>query len=534
MDTQTQFEKIWEAITSTVKSYCEESSSQIDAFFSRIHIQAMSGNFIALTAESDFIKDWVNKYYLKFIQQALQEIFGEEFVILFETYTQQTQNEILKSNKTSSLQQNKEVQKNKTDVAPEFLDSLSFKSNKFGNKETYSINVNQNNQIDNHSNNQNNGQNFLIKNSSLTQEHVSPDQVDENILLHSFSPLTFENFVIGNSNQMAYKMALAVAEAPGKKVGLNPLFIYGKSGLGKTHLLRSIENHVIESFPKFKVVYVDSSEFLDEYTEASAAHDKNKYSFNNFKKRYEQADVLLIDDVQFFQGKKGTLDNMFQIFNKLTSKGKQVVLSADRAPKNIDIDERYRSRFQSGGTFDIQPPEIETKISIIKNYIEEYKASDINANFTITSEMQQCIAETSSSNIRELKGAVTVVISSLLTNPYMNIESLKQLLQNHFDNSNVGRLSISDIQEAVESFYKVSHSDLIGKKRSQNIAYPRQIGMFLCRELLDDIPFKEIGKAFGRDHSTAVYSYKNTLTKRKESRQTQEEIEALEHIIENR
>ena len=507
MNTEEQFEKIWQSVAAMVSTYSEVAPSQVDAFFSRVHIQAMSGDFLVITAETDFIKDWVEKYYFHYIQRALKEMFGGDFTILFETCAQAPSGAVqAPAVGVTAMPTPAQAATRAENAEPSAAASL------VSAPETHDI------------------PDFPAQDDK--EEEFNDNEKDQ--LIRGVSPLTFENFVIGNSNQMAYKMALAVAEAPGKKVGLNPLFIYGKSGLGKTHLLRAIENQVLEAYPNFSVVYVDSSEFLDEYTEASAAHDKNKHSFNNFKKRYEEADVLLIDDVQFFQGKKGTLDNMFQIFNKLTNKGKQVVLSADRAPKNIDIDERYRSRFQSGGTFDIQPPEIETKLSIIKSYIEEYKASDPNAKFNITSEMQQHIAEASSSNIRELKGAVTVVITSMLTDPYMNMETLKQLLQNHFDSSNINRLDISDIQEAVEKFFKVSHNDLIGKKRSQNIAYPRQIGIFLCREMLDDIPYKEIGEAFGRDHSTAVYACKNISAKKKESRQTQEEIEALQRIIADR
>lgn len=500
MNTEEQFEMIWKSVSTMVSNYSEVAPSQVDAFFSRVHIQAMSGDFIVITAETDFIKDWVEKYYLHYIKQALQEMFGEEFTILFETSSSSGQKSTQPAPATSSRKEQSTVAEPAASPFP-----------------THEAEAADKNEVGNSSN-----------------AFETSEKVEESALIRGISPLTFENFVIGNSNQMAYKMALAVAEAPGKKVGLNPLFIYGKSGLGKTHLLRAIENQVLETYPQMSVVYVDSSEFLDEYTEASAAHDKNKHSFNNFKKRYEEADVLLIDDVQFFQGKKGTLDNMFQIFNKLTSRGKQVVLSADRAPKNIDIDERYRSRFQSGGTFDIQPPEIETKLGIIKSYMEEYRASDPGAKFTIAPETQQYIAEISSSNIRELKGAVTVVITSLLSDPYMTMEDIKQLLVNHFDSNNINRLGISDIQEAVEKFFKVSHSDLVGKKRSQNIAYPRQIGIFLCREMLDDLPYKEIGEAFGRDHSTAVYACKNISAKKKESRQTQEEIEALQRIIADR
>ena len=161
------------------------------------------------------------------------------------------------------------------------------------------------------------------------------------------STLTFENFVIGDSNRMAYSMALNVAEQPGHGP-LNPLFIYGKSGLGKTHLMFAIQNYIRETQPQLRTVYVDSSDMLTDYMEAGAAHDKEKSSYKNFKARYEVADVLLIDDIQYLQGKKQTLDIVFQIFNSLINQRKQIILSADRAPKNIDIDERYHSRFKIG------------------------------------------------------------------------------------------------------------------------------------------------------------------------------------------
>ena len=247
------------------------------------------------------------------------------------------------------------------------------------------------------------------------------------------STLTFENFVIGDSNRMAYSMAVSVAETPGKP-HLNPLFIYGRSGLGKTHLLRAIQNYINSNMPNLQVVYKDSNELLEDYMDASAAHDTEKSSYKNFKMYYEEADVLLVDDVQQLQGKKQTLDIMFQIFNKLTSQGKQVVLSADRAPKNIDIDERYKTRFNSGGTFDIQPPEIETKLSIVKSFIREYEDMEQSGPINMPEDVQICIAESSGSNIRELKSAVTNVIVKMKCGEGSDITvaDVRKLLENHF------------------------------------------------------------------------------------------------------
>ena len=345
------------------------------------------------------------------------------------------------------------------------------------------------------------------------------------------STLTFENFVIGDSNRMAYSMAVSVAETPGKP-HLNPLFIYGRSGLGKTHLLRAIQNYINSNMPNLQVVYKDSNELLEDYMDASAAHDTEKSSYKNFKMYYEEADVLLVDDVQQLQGKKQTLDIMFQIFNKLTSQGKQVVLSADRAPKNIDIDERYKTRFNSGGTFDIQPPEIETKLGIVKSFIREYEDMEQSGPINMPEDVQICIAESSGSNIRELKSAVTNVIVKMKCGEGSDITvaDVRKLLENHFSGGPSKRLTADDILKVTEDFFKVSHTDIVGKKRTRNIAHARQTAIYLCRQLLD-IPYGDIGKKFNRDHSTIMYSVGNIEAKMKENRVAREEMEALRQII---
>lgn len=345
------------------------------------------------------------------------------------------------------------------------------------------------------------------------------------------SNLTFESYVIGDSNRMAYSMAVSVAENPGKPQ-LNPLFIYGRSGCGKTHLLRAIQNHIARTRPNLKTCYVDSAEFLSDYMEASAAHDHEKSSFKTFKTRYENVDVLLIDDIQFLQGKKQTLDIVFQIFNKLTSVGKQVVLAADRAPKNIDIDDRYSSRFNSGGTFDIQAPEVETKLGVVKTFIEEYRRAENKMDFAMPPEIQLCIAENSNSNLRELKSAVTKVITQmqLFEKPNMPIEEVRRLLESHFSGGGGKRLTIADIQSEVEQFYKVSHADLVGKKRNRNITYARQVAIYLCRTLLD-LSYDAIGQQFNRDHATVMYSINCVEDRMKENDEYREEVATIRQIV---
>ena len=341
---------------------------------------------------------------------------------------------------------------------------------------------------------------------------------------------TFERFVVGASNKFAHAAALAVAERPAQTY--NPLFIYGKSGLGKTHLMRAIQNYIEETRPSMRTVYVDAQDFVSKYSEAGAIKDQEKVSFRNFRAYYEQADILLLDDVQHLQGKKESMNMLFQLFNTLTSQGKQVVLSADRAPKNIQFDERLKSRFYSGGTIDIQPPEVETKLGIVKSFTDEFSRSEGLGNFTLSDDIQMYIAENSGSNIRELKGAVNTVIYRMIycDRSDISIDEVRELLANHFTGGMSRSLTVEDIQREVENFFKVSHSDMVGPKRSQSIVRPRQIAIYLCRQLLD-LPYGDIGKKFNRDHSTAIHSATSIEERLKTDRDTQEEIEVLQKII---
>lgn len=521
MDSE-MIETAWAGVCSQVKSYNNIDSTQINAFFSRLHPQAMSEGFLMLTADNDFIKTWIEKHYVEVIKQALFDIYRIPYTVVVEVDTSSVQ-PVLQPAEHAPASLVAPVAQKTPPVQGAGFASVPLQARQNDPAvprpaETGTVVSIDRGSVDD-----------AVENRDEARTFESSSDVDD--MGKPTSGLTFENFVIGDSNRMAYSMAVAVAEMPGK-AHLNPLFIYGKSGLGKTHLLRSIQNYIIETIPHLSTIYVDSAELLSDYMEASAAHDKEKSSYKNFKTRYEDADVLLIDDVQYLQGKKQTLDIVFQIFNKLTSQGKQVVLSADRAPKNIDIDERYKSRFNSGGTFDIQPPEIETKLGIVKSFVEEYKANEGISDLSIPEDIQLYIAESSSSNIRELKSAVTKVIYQMtfFNQPDLSLDDVRHLLENHFSGGPSKRLTIADIQKEVETFYKISHAELIGKKRTQNITYARQIGIYLCRQLLD-LPFNDIGKQFNRDHSTAMYSVTNVEEKLKESRELREELEALKQLI---
>ena len=473
-----KYDAIWQNIWNLVKTYDNIDASQIDAFFSRLQLQAFSEGFIMLTADTDFIKVWIESHYTDVIKRALEETYNVPFNIAIAV------DESMQSRMPAPSMQTPTQPAQTTQAEP-----------------------------------------AAVSVQPATEQPIQEDVKEDRSIVSGY---TFESFVRGTSNRMAYSMAIAVAETPGKSE-LNPLFIYGKSGLGKTHLLRSIQNYIDKTYRQMRTVYVDTMELVNDYTDA-AASGSNK-AFAAFKNRYENADILLIDDVQGLQNKKETLNMVFQILNRMIDNGKQVVLSADRAPKNIDIEERYISRFNSGGTCDIQPPEFETKLGIIRNYIEECRANSKD-DFSISQEVQEYIAHNSSSNIRELKSAVTKVIFEINNSGKQNIstDEVASLLSNHFSGGAMRRPTVSNVQKVVERYYSINHAELVGKKRSANITSARQIAIYLCRTLID-IPFNTIGMEFNRDHSTVMYSIRVVEEKMKESRELREELEILRQMI---
>ncbi len=522
----------WDSICSQIKTYSGIDTSQINAFFSRLQPQAMSDGFLMLTADNDFIKTWVERHYLNYIVRALNDLYHIDYVVAIEVDINQQQ--AANRNVVNDTPQHKTDEQVTKSPVGEAVNTFSpadgailsgFASTENQPESDKKPTVQPQTVIPDPASKQ------TINTHPTSRTIVDTDiksDIQQTTVGAPTSTLSFENFVIGASNRMAYSMAVAVAEAPGMEQALNPLFIYGKSGLGKTHLLRAIQNYISVNLPHLRTVYADSAQLLDDYTQATIVHD-----YRSFKDHYEGADVLLIDDVQYLQGKKQTLEIVFQIFNNLTSQGKQVVLSADRAPKNIDIDERYSSRFNSGGTVDIQPPEFEVKLGIVKNFIDEYRNAGGITNLNISDEVMQYIAENSSSNIRELKSAVTKVIFHMnaFEASTISLEEVKDLLENHFSGGSMKKLTVADIQKQVESYYRVSHADLIGKKRSRNIVYARQIAIYLARHMLD-LPYSSIGKSFGgKDHTTIMYSVTNIEEKMKENLEIREELESIRQMI---
>jgi chromosomal replication initiator protein len=306
---------------------------------------------------------------------------------------------------------------------------------------------------------------------------------------------TFDSFVIGSSNRFAHAAALAVAEAPAQ--AYNPLFIYGHTGLGKTHLLHAVANFVTDHGGGLTCRYVTSETFMNDFI--NSLRDKR---IEGFKQRYRTYDVLLIDDVQFFEHKERIQEEFFHTFNSLYEAGRQIVMSSDRPPREIStLEERLRSRFEWGLITDIQAPDLETRIAILRKKV---KSDQIEIR---DSELLTFIASRVSTNIRELEGALTRVVAfSSLTGRPLTAELAQDVLKDVFPQGESTQISIERIQELICDRFGVTMAELTGDRRSQNIVYPRQVAMYLSRELTDS-SLPKIGKEFGgRDHTTVIHA----------------------------
>jgi len=330
---------------------------------------------------------------------------------------------------------------------------------------------------------------------------------------------TFDTFVIGAGNRFAHAASLAVAEAPAK--AYNPLFIYGGVGLGKTHLMHAIGHYVLEHNPDAKVVYLSSEKFTNEFINAIRDNQAD-----NFRNKYRNVDVLLIDDIQFLAGKEQTQEEFFHTFNALHEDMKQIVISSDRPPKEIPtLEDRLRSRFEWGLITDITPPDLETRIAILR---KKAKAEGLD----LPNEVMLYIANQIDTNIRELEGAlIRVVAYSSLINQDINVDLAAEALKDIIPSSKPKSITIKDIQAAVGEHYNVKIEDFIAKKRTKSIAFPRQIAMYLARELTD-YSLPKIGDEFGgRDHTTVIHAHEKISKLLETDQNLRREIQEItEHL----
>lgn len=320
------------------------------------------------------------------------------------------------------------------------------------------------------------------------------EQVTSNPITCLNPKYTFETFVVGNNNRFAHAASLAVAEAPAR--AYNPLFIYGDVGLGKTHLMQAIGHYILKNSPKTNVVYISSETFTNELINA-IRDDKT----TDFRNKYRTIDVLLVDDIQFVAGKERTQEEFFHTFNALHEANKQIILSSDRPPKEIPtLEERLRSRFEWGLITDIQKPDYETRMAILR------KKANLE-NLQVPDEVIAYIANQIQSNIRELEGAlIRVVAYSSLANKMITEDLARDALKDILPSAKAREVTIKIIQEIVTEYYGLKIKDMSSKSRAQTVAFPRQIAMYLSRELTN-ASLPQIGEEFGgRDHTTVIHA----------------------------
>ena len=314
----------------------------------------------------------------------------------------------------------------------------------------------------------------------------------------------FDTFVVGSNNKFAHSASLAVAESPGKVY--NPLYIYGGAGLGKTHLMHSIGHFILEENPDMKVLYVTSESFTNEVIDSIRSGDANK--MNKLREKYRNVDVLMIDDIQFIIGKESTQEEFFHTFNTLHSVGKQIILSSDKPPKDMEtLDERFRSRFEWGLTADIQPPDYETRMAILKKNAEIY-------NKKIDDEVFQYIANNIKSNIRELEGAFNKIIAfSKLNKVDINLSYAEEALKDVIYPDQPKIITPSFIIEVISEHFGVNPNDITSEKRNSEFVLPRQIAMYMCRNIIG-MSLADIAKLLEKkDHTTVMYGIKKITAK---------------------
>ncbi len=326
---------------------------------------------------------------------------------------------------------------------------------------------------------------------------------------------TFDNFVTGTSNNFAHAAAYAVSMSPGTVY--NPLFMYGGVGLGKTHLMHAIGNQILKNNPEMRVLYISSEKFTNEFINSIVNGNPEA-----FRQKYRTIDVLLVDDIQFLYKKEQTQEEFFHTFNALFDAKKAIILSSDRHPRAIQtLEDRLRSRFEWGLITDIQAPDLETRIAILKK-----KA--IIDNLDVPNEVLYYIASRIDNNIRELEGALTRVVAyASLNKQKITTEIVAEAMKNVYPNQKTREITLELIQEIVASYFKLTVNDFISKKRTRDLAFARQVAMYLCRELTD-ISLPQIGERFGgRDHTTVIHACKTVNRERQENGDTDKAIREL-------
>lgn len=351
----------------------------------------------------------------------------------------------------------------------------------------------------------------------------SPSRQVKNSLQSNLVPNhTFDTFVVGNSNRFAHAACHAVAEAPAK--AYNPLFIYGGVGLGKTHLMHAIGNQILNDNPNAKIIYLSTETFMNELIN-SIKDDKNE----EFRNKYRNVDVLLLDDIQFIQHKESTQEEFFHTFNALHNSSKQIIISSDRPPKDIaTLEDRLRSRFEMGLITDIQPPDYETRIAILRKKSQADKKS-------VPDDVIEYVAKNIKSNIRELEGAINRISAYAdLYNKEITLEFAEDALKTLLSGKENKEITVDDIKERVAQYYNVNVDELHQKKRTKELAFARQVAMYISKEYIPNITYSAIGEHFGgKDHTTVMHAVTKISSEIKQKRDVKEKIENIINDLKN-
>lgn len=451
---------LWEKVCEELKRIFP--SDVYEMWFSDIVCESFNEDILTLKVPNDFNAIWIENNYLDFIKQHACFISGSPISVRLEIIEATKENPIVE-------------------------DIPAQKANHYRNR--------------------------------LKEDRISP-QLPSELKPTFLNPKnTFENFVIGSGNQLAHAACIAVANAPGR--AYNPLFVYGATGLGKTHLMHAVSHQILNSKADAKIAYLSTEKFTNEFIHAIR---ENKLA--KFRKRYRTVDALLIDDIHFLSGKDSTQEEFFHTFNDLFESGKQIIIASDRPANEIDrLENRLVSRFQWGLVTDIQPPDFETRLAILSN-----KASAMNLE--ISDEILYFLAERVSRNVRRMEGALTRIISyDALIDRKLDLASVENLLSDLLQDEVAAEISIDQIQKKVAEYHQISYSDMLGRKRTNKIAFPRQVAMYLTRTLTN-IPLKSIGDAFGgRDHGTVIHACKQVENMMDQDGTIKRSVDYLSNVI---
>lgn len=371
---------------------------------------------------------------------------------------------------------------------------------------------------------------FILEEEAITKKKIetkeegvpynNPEQANLN------PTYTFDTYVVGETNRFAFTASLAVAENPGK--AYNPLFIYGSSGLGKTHLMQAIGNYIIKESNK-KVLYVTSEKFISDFIGTSRRNNNNIDNIDYFKNKYRNIDVLIIDDIQFLANATQSQQEFFHTFNELHQEGKQIIISSDRSPEDLKLlEERLRTRFSWGLTVNIYPPDYNLRMQIIKKKLSVHELAK-----PVDEEVLEYIANNCTSDVRKLEGALNRLFAytTMFNKEKINLEVATEALKGHLNSYGYMKNNIQKIQNIVADYYKISVDDMKSKKRTSKIAFPRQIAMYLSRVMTDE-SFPRIGIEFGgKDHSTIIHACEKIENEMKQDKNLEQIINKLKEKI---